>query len=59
MTSLDHLPADIIEEITRIVFEEADEKIIRPCDVIFVFGGSHPGLWEKMRFISTVWESIY
>lgn len=47
MTSFDHLSTDIIEEISRIVFEEANEKIIQPCDVIFVFGGSHPGLWEK------------
>ncbi len=36
--SLDLLPAHLIEEITKIVFEEADEKFQQPCDVIFVFG---------------------
>jgi uncharacterized SAM-binding protein YcdF (DUF218 family) len=33
------------EEITAIVFGAVVE--VEPCDVIFVFGGSHPGLWKK------------
>ena len=35
----------LIEEITKIVFGEP--KIIEPCDIIFIFGGSHPGLWKN------------
>jgi hypothetical protein len=38
------VPAEIERAITEIVFDrEIDPE---PCDVIFVFGGSHPGLWE-------------
>jgi len=33
-----------IDEITLITFGEPIEP--EPCDIIFVFGGSHPGLWE-------------
>lgn len=36
----------LLDEITNIVFEESQETPLLPCDVIFVFGGSHPGLWE-------------
>ncbi len=32
------------KEITRINFGDPQET--KPCDVIFIFGGSHPGLWE-------------
>jgi len=35
----------LIEAITQIVFGVT--TTISPCDVIFIFGGSHPGLWEK------------
>ena len=35
----------LIQEITAIVFDYPSEPI-QPCDVIFVFGGSHPGLWQ-------------
>ena len=33
----------LIGEITTIVFGE--DTAPQPCDLIFVFGGSHPGLW--------------
>ncbi|MBM6616334.1 YdcF family protein [Bacillus suaedaesalsae] len=36
---------DQIRELTDIVFLE--EKLPSPCDVIFVFGGTHSGHWEK------------
>ena len=35
----------LISEITQIIFGEP--KIAQPCDIIFIFGGSHPGLWEN------------
>ncbi|GAB4577997.1 MAG: YdcF family protein [Anaerolineales bacterium] len=38
------LTPDVIQEITAIVFDFPSLPI-QPCDVIFVFGGSHPGLW--------------
>jgi hypothetical protein len=34
----------LVDEITGIVFGTPVEP--QPCDVIFIFGGSHPGLWE-------------
>jgi len=39
------LDDDLIAEITVIVFGKPVSP--RPCDLIFVFGGSHPGLWIK------------
>jgi uncharacterized SAM-binding protein YcdF (DUF218 family) len=33
-----------IQELTRIVFLEPTEP--QKCDIIFVFGGTHPSLWE-------------
>jgi uncharacterized SAM-binding protein YcdF (DUF218 family) len=39
------LSTDLILEITTIVFEHPSQSV-KPCDMIFVFGGSHPGLWE-------------
>jgi hypothetical protein len=33
----------LIDEITGIVFEKDEPP--QPCDLIFIFGGSHPGLW--------------
>jgi uncharacterized SAM-binding protein YcdF (DUF218 family) len=44
--SLELTPA-LVEEITHIVFGAPAIDPPPPCDVIFVFGGSHPGLWEK------------
>lgn len=35
----------LLAEITRIIFGDPVE--VEPCDIIFIFGGSHPGLWEK------------
>jgi len=40
------LTYDLIQEITNIVFGTLNELLIQPCDIIFVFGGSHPGLWR-------------
>jgi len=41
----DDLTPDLIAEITAIVFGlQAVEP--QPCDLIFIFVGSHPGLWE-------------
>jgi len=40
------IPPEVIGEITEIVFGPPDEPQPLPCDLIFVFGGSHPGLWE-------------
>lgn len=37
------LSAALIDEITEIVFGSPGPA--RPCDLIFIFGGSHPGLW--------------
>ena len=34
---------EAISEITQIVFDEPSAA--KPCDVVFIFGGSHPGLW--------------
>ncbi len=39
-------PPALASEITRIVFGIPLE-LPKPCDMIFIFGGSHPGLWEK------------
>lgn len=39
------LTPKLIQEITAIVFDYPSQPI-QPCDVIFVFGGSHPGLWQ-------------
>lgn len=33
----------LIDEITEIVFEKDDPP--QACDLIFIFGGSHPGIW--------------
>lgn len=41
-----HIPPEVIVELTEIVFGTPDESPPLPCDLIFVFGGSHPGLWE-------------
>ena len=35
----------LVEEITQIIFGEPVEP--EPCDIIFIFGGSYPGLWER------------
>jgi uncharacterized SAM-binding protein YcdF (DUF218 family) len=35
----------LIEEIADIIFGELVDP--EPCNLIFIFGGSHPGLWEK------------
>ncbi len=40
------LSLTLASEITRIVFG-IPLKSPEPCDVIFIFGGSHPGLWER------------
>jgi uncharacterized SAM-binding protein YcdF (DUF218 family) len=40
------LTAELIAEITEIVFGPPPGDP-QPCEVIFVFGGSHPGLWER------------
>ena len=37
------LSAAVIDEITEIVFGSPEPP--QPCDLIFIFGGSHPGLW--------------
>ena len=39
------LTPDLIQEMTAIVFDYPSPPV-EPCDVIFVFGGSHPGLWQ-------------
>jgi uncharacterized SAM-binding protein YcdF (DUF218 family) len=39
------LSPGLIREITNIVFGIPNQPI-QPCDLIFVFGGSHPGLWQ-------------
>ncbi len=39
------LTPDLIQEITEIVFGIPNQPI-QPCDIIFVFGGSHPGIWQ-------------
>jgi uncharacterized SAM-binding protein YcdF (DUF218 family) len=39
------LTPGLIREITEIVFGFTSPPI-QPCDIIFVFGGSHPGLWQ-------------
>ena len=43
----DSIPLDaaLIHEVTDIVFGPLVEPIA--CDVIFIFGGLDPGLWEK------------
>jgi uncharacterized SAM-binding protein YcdF (DUF218 family) len=43
-TSLD-LTNDLVNETTAIVFDYPSQPL-QPCDIIFVFGGSHPGLWR-------------
>lgn len=35
----------LVEEITQIIFGEPVKP--EPCDIIFIFGGSYPGLWER------------
>jgi uncharacterized SAM-binding protein YcdF (DUF218 family) len=40
------LTPGLIGEITEIVFGPVMASP-EPCDIIFIFGGSHPGLWEK------------
>lgn len=40
-----NLTTNIIDEITEIVFGFPSPPV-QPCDIIFVFGGSHPGLWQ-------------
>lgn len=47
MAGLPALPPALVDEITNIVFGPPLVDLPQPCDVIFVFGGSHPGLWEK------------
>jgi hypothetical protein len=42
---LTRLPPEVIDEITSIVFGELTPAV-HACDLIFIFGGSHPGLWE-------------
>jgi hypothetical protein len=37
------LSATVLDEITEIVFGTPEPP--QPCDLIFIFGGSHPGLW--------------
>jgi len=44
ITSIELTPT-LLQEITAIVFDYPSQPI-QPCDVIFVFGGSHPGLWQ-------------
>ena len=39
------LTPELIREITEIVFGIPNQPI-QPCDIIFVFGGSHPGIWQ-------------
>ena len=39
------LTPSLIDEITAIIFGEPVKP--EPCDLIFIFGGSHPGLWKK------------
>jgi uncharacterized SAM-binding protein YcdF (DUF218 family) len=39
------LSRSVIDEITKIIFDQS--VAIKPCDIIFIFGGSHPGLWEN------------
>ena len=39
------LSPSLIEEITTIIFGKP--ATIEPCDIIFIFGGSHPGLWDN------------
>jgi hypothetical protein len=34
-----------IEWLTEIIFMKATE--IEPCEAVFIFGGTHPGHWEK------------
>jgi uncharacterized SAM-binding protein YcdF (DUF218 family) len=41
------LTPELIDELTDIVFGVEMKLPAQPCDLIFVFGGSHPGLWEK------------
>lgn len=46
MTVPINIPPALIPEITAIVFGAPAESPAQPCDLIFVFGGTHPGLWE-------------
>jgi hypothetical protein len=50
-----HLTPEIIAELTTIVFGPAGVPVA-PCDVIFVFGGSHPGLWETAA--EAYWQGL-
>lgn len=45
MSIMPDLTPGLIQEITAIVFDYPSPPL-RPCDIIFVFGGSHPGLWQ-------------
>jgi uncharacterized SAM-binding protein YcdF (DUF218 family) len=45
MTTLE-IPAHLLDEITEIVFGSPITSPPPPCDLIFIFGGSHPGLWQ-------------
>lgn len=45
MNLLANLSSALIHEITAMVFDFPSPPM-RPCDVIFIFGGSHPGLWQ-------------
>jgi uncharacterized SAM-binding protein YcdF (DUF218 family) len=40
------LTPELIAEITAVVFGPPAVKP-QTCDLIFIFGGSHPGLWER------------
>jgi uncharacterized SAM-binding protein YcdF (DUF218 family) len=40
-----NLSTELVREITEIVFEDPNPPV-KPCDVIFVFGGTNPGLWQ-------------
>ncbi len=39
------LTPELIQEITAIIFDYPSPPL-QPCDIIFIFGGSHPGLWQ-------------
>jgi len=40
------IPPHLLDEITEIVFGAPATSPPPPCDLIFIFGGSHPGLWQ-------------
>jgi uncharacterized SAM-binding protein YcdF (DUF218 family) len=43
--SSNELTNQLIDEITEIVFGVPSPPV-QSCDIIFVFGGSHPGIWQ-------------